>query len=143
MNDTLDNKLHYKRLKQKNIIIEDVFKKEQYIDDKKKDLVFIRTSNGEKHDVVEDARRSEKRYLYNGKCLYCEKNWDKSLRYTFLQKKNENDQIVCLNCGHVLEGDEIYYGCQYCGSIFNFEYSGTISKDNQDLGVELEEWIDI
>ena len=110
---TITDKNHIDRLNEKGIIIEDIFLK--------KGKKFIRKSDGSILDQIYNATRIEKKYYYNNKCIYKERDFDKDTNYTFATY-NKNDKINCPNCGNKGTIKEFYDGCPFCGTEFNIDY---------------------
>lgn len=111
--NTITDKKHIDRLNEKGIVIEDVFVK--------KGREMVRISDGSRLDQVYNASRKLKKYYYNGKCIYKEKNFDKNSNYTFATY-NKNDLINCPNCGVSGPIKNFYEGCPYCDTSFNIDY---------------------
>ncbi len=104
--------MHLKRLEKKNIVVEEIFKRE--------DKVFVRTLNGDRNDSVYQANKIEKNYYRDGKRLYREKKFDKNITYTMTLSKGDNE-FTCSECGYRATEKEFYDGCPYCGASFYLE----------------------
>lgn len=111
--NTITDKSQIDRLNEKGIIIEDIFLRY----DKK----FIRKSDGSRLDQVFNASRIQKKYYYNNKCIYKEKNFNKNSNYTFATYSKDN-KLVCPNCGNEGNSNEFFEGCPYCDTSFNIDY---------------------
>lgn len=110
---TITDKKHIDRLKEKEIIIEDIFIK--------KNKKLIRKSDGSMLDQVYNASRIEKKYYYNNRCIFKEKNFPKNSNYTFATYNKDNN-INCPNCGNKGTIEKFYDGCPYCDTEFNIDY---------------------
>lgn len=110
------NSLHLKRLEEKEIVIEEIYK---YPKDNK---IFIRTTDGKENDSVYKSPKIEKNFYRNGKLLFREKNFDKETIYTIVASKGEKLH-QCSECGYEDSMKNFYNGCPYCGANFTVDYS--------------------
>lgn len=108
-------KLHLKRLKDKGIVIEDIYKQGN--------AIAIRTSDGKEADPVYKGPKIEKNYYVKDKLLYRETEFDHSIEYSFNSNKEKEEE--CSECGYKATSSNFFDGCPYCGSQFNIEYSST------------------
>lgn len=113
MESVLD-KLHKKRLKEKNIVIEDMFSRHGEI--------LVRSTDGQRNDNVVNCPRIEKRYFHNNKFIYAEKNFDKNTNYTFFFG-HDSDSLSCPNCGYEGKVKDFNKGCPFCKTNFNINYT--------------------
>lgn len=111
-----NNSLHLKRLEEKEIVIEEIYK---YPKDNK---IFIRTTDGKENDSVYKSPKIEKNFYRNGKLLFREKNFDKETTFTIVASKGENKH-KCSECGYEDIKKNFYNGCPYCGANFTVDYS--------------------
>ena len=81
---TITEKTHMDRLKEKDIIIEDIFLR--------KDKELIRRTDGKILDEVFNGTRIRKNYFYKDKCIYTETDFNKFSNYTFVNY-NHNDHV--------------------------------------------------
>jgi len=105
--------LHIKRLEEKGIIIEDIYK-----NNFKK---FIRYSDGRRIDHIQDCSRFMKKYYYNNKLLYKTNKFHKNFKYT-INEINEDNKIKCANCNTIDNLKNFYDGCIYCGMNLNTDF---------------------
>lgn len=110
-------KLHLKRLEDKGIVIEEIFK------NVKENTIYIRTSDGKECDSFTKCPKIERNYYLNGKLLYRETDFDQHVLYSYNTAKDSVEK--CTECGYEAPSKEFFDGCPYCGSQFNVEYNST------------------
>jgi len=136
----LNNKRHYDRLKEKNIVIESIYSKSNKIKFKTEKL--IRSSDGLRNDTINYAPLIEKRYFYKNECIFVENELNQNFNYTFKNiPKYQN--LECPNCGYEGPIKFFYDGCPYCGTDFNIDFKIKkldVSKIRNDLS-EKPAWI--
>lgn len=110
-------KLHLKRLEDKGIVIEEIFK------NVKENTIYIRTSDGKECDAFTKCPKIERNYYLNGKLLHRETDFDQHVLYSYNTTKNSVEK--CTECGYEASSKEFYDGCPYCGSQFNVEYTSS------------------
>ena len=113
----ISEKLHYKRLNLKNIVIEEIYKH-----DDKKEKVLVRSTDGLRNDTIINCKKIEKRYFYNNKGIYIEKEFDKDATYSYYFGSKDESEITCPNCGYYGKKVDFFDGCPYCGTNFNIDY---------------------
>ena len=121
------NSLHLKRLEEKGIVIEEIYK---YPKDNK---IFIRTTDGKENDSVYKSPKIEKNFYKNKKRLFREKNFDPKTFYTIVATKGDKTH-TCSECGYSDSLKEFFNGCPYCGANFTINYS-----NNKSYGRTLKE----
>lgn len=117
---TKNNSLHLKRLEEKEIVIEEIYK---YPKDNK---IFIRTTDGKENDSVYKSPKIEKNFYKNKKRIFREKNFDPNTFYTIVATKGDKTH-TCSECGYTDNLKEFFNGCPYCGANFNIDYSNNKS----------------
>jgi len=110
------NSLHLKRLEEKEIVIEEIYKYP------KDNTIFIRTTDGKENDSVYKSPKIEKNFYYKDKLLFREKNFDQETTYTILATKGEKIH-KCSECGYEDYMKNFFSGCPYCGANFSIDYS--------------------
>ena len=110
-------KLHLKRLEDKGIVIEEIFK------NVKENTIYIRTSDGKECDAFTKCPKIERNYYLNGKLLHRETDFDQHVLYSYNTTKNSVEK--CTECGYESSSKDFFEGCPYCGSQFNVEYIST------------------
>ena len=103
-------KSHIDRLKDKSIVICDVFKD--------RDGIKKRSSDGECFDIVNDGYKLRKEFYLKDKLVFTQTDYDKKVKYNLLLKK-VNKKVECPNCGYQGPLEEFFDGCKYCGTDFN------------------------
>ena len=116
-----------KRLNEKNIVIETLY----YNPNNSKGFVFVRSTDGKMNDVINYKAIKEKRYFYNDECIFTEKKFDSDFLYNIVNYEDENEKIICPNCGNSGKVGELIDGCPYCGTIFNFGVDGINNSKKQ------------
>ena len=114
------NNLHLKRLEEKEIVIEEIYK---YPKDNR---IFIRTTDGKENDSVYKSPKIEKNFYKKGKRLFREKDFDPKTFYTISAIKGDKTH-TCSECGYTDELKEFFNGCPYCGANFSVDYSNAKS----------------
>ena len=122
-----NNSLHLKRLEEKEIVIEEIYK---YPKDNK---IFIRTTDGKENDSVYKSPKIEKNFYKNGKLLFREKDFDKNTIYTIVATKGEKLH-KCSECVYEDITKTFYNGCPYCGANMTVDYS-----KNKSYGKSIKE----
>lgn len=107
-------KLHKKRLKEKGIVINEVYENEQFR--------YLRSSDGEEAHSIYKASKVEKSYYHNNKLLYKDTDFNPEVKYTYVIN-NKDSKISCSQCGNVGKVSDFYDGCPYCGAHFNIDYA--------------------
>jgi len=120
------SKPHLKRLKSKNIVIEEVFLKKEG----KKELILFHSSDLKKNDKINNCTIIEKVYLHNGKSIYTQSDFQSNIKYTYLYSTELNEVIECPSCGYRGKTKEFVLGCPYCENDFSIE----ISKKKESIG---------
>ena len=108
-----------KRLKEKEIVIEEIYHNTNQRNSPK----FVRATDGKMNDNIIDKALYEKRYFYNNECIKVENNFDNLIHYTIKSYNDEQEVITCPNCGNKGKVIELIDGCPYCSTNFNLGIS--------------------
>lgn len=90
--------------------------------------ILERNSNDSYNDDIKNGIRCEKQYFINDKLVHSEKQFDSRIEYTFISKKQENQEYTCPNCGMHSKLNSFIDGCPYCRTHYNLDYT------DKDLG---------
>lgn len=103
------------RLKEKDIVIEEIYINPNYENKK-----FVRASDGKMRDKILDNILSEKRYFYNNEYVTKETEFNKKIRHTIVDYNDKNEIVTCPNCGYKGKVIDLIDGCPYCYTNFNY-----------------------
>lgn len=109
-----NEKKHIKRLNNKKIVIVEKF----YNKKNQNNPILTRTSNYEKNDSIIECSKIEKEFFFEGQSIYKEKDYNKDIKYSYIDNISSDKDIECPSCGYKAKSIEFAAGCPYCDTDF-------------------------